>query len=344
MNKTFILLFILISTLSCNSNQEPKKEESKKTESTNKNALQPTYHSNKLDSLNTLIKDNPNNAELYIQRAEYYVGKNTFVPADIDFKKAVSLDSLNTRYLLAYGNFKMIVGESRQAKDFWEKCASIDESEIVCRLKLAEIYLYVQDFKTSISYASEVINLDKSNDLAYFFMGLASVELADTNRGVSFFHKALEYDPNNIKIMDALANIYAQQGNILAVDYYKAIQKIQPNTEKAFFDLGVYYQSKGEWNKSVTEYLKVEQINEEFTSVLYNIGYVYTEMKEYKLAVDYFTKSIQKENDNFNATFARAYVYELMGEKAKAHDDYSTCILLKPKFVPARDGLERVKK
>lgn len=329
------LSFILLSFFSCDN----KKNQSKEKVITN-----PSININKADSISNLIKSNSSNPELYVLRAEEYLKNNQLILADVDFKKALSLDSNNTKYLFGYGNLKMITNQSHEASKIWEKCSRLDKENISCRLKLSELYLYIQDYEKTIKISNEILKIDNNKDIAYFYKGVALAEAGDTIRGLNSLQEALRLNPDNFNISDVIASIYSSKNNTLAIDFYKSLQKKFPNNSKPFFDLAYFYHKRKDWKNAISYYEKANQINPEDGESYYNLAFSYSQLKEYPLAITNFTKSSELLKNNLKAIFARGFMYELSGNTKKAIEDYTLCTIINIKFNPAHEGLERLKK
>lgn len=297
-----------------------------------------------IDSITTLIDKDPNNPELYISRAELWLDNKRVVPAEHDLKKALELDSTNEEYLLALGNHSALVNNTRNSRDLWEKCAALNPKNISCRIKLSELYFFVQDFETSVKYANEVLELDPTKHLASYFKAMSMLEYGDTTKALRSFHDALEMKPDFSRAVAMLAKVYAENNDDLAVDYYKNLLSLRPNDKTIYFNIGYFYQQRKDYNKSLNFYNLASKVDPENDGIYYNMGFINSELEEYERAIELFSKAIEVNNIAFQAYFARGYIYELLGKNSKAKEDYSSVLLLKPGYRPANEGIDRLKK
>jgi len=340
----FIIALAIILVVSCNNNDKPTpKSKNQKKEQSGEKTLRKgmTFE---IDSLTNIIEQDPNNAKYYMERAELWLNEKKHIPADHDLKKAVELDSTNENYLLAYGNHSALMNNTRLSKMVWEKCANLNPENKSCRIKLSELHFFVQEYKKSITYANEVLKVDKDNHLAYFFLGMSLLETGDTLRAVRSFQNSIENKPDFIRSMEMLASIYTQKNDLLAIDYYKAILNINPNHSHVHFNMGVFFQNRKDYNKSLNFYEIALQLDPENSGVLYNTGFVLQELKQYEKSIKYFSKIVELDKLNFQALFARGYVYELDKRYEMAKKDYQSILLIKPGYGPATARLAELKK
>mgnify|MGYP000027897338 CR=1 FL=1 len=295
-----------------------------------------------LDSLNELLELHPEDASLYMERAKWFLEQRNYGRADLDLQKALDLEPSNTKYLLAYGNHMLFTNQSRKAKDVWLICAEVDSSNVSCRLKLAELYLLVQQYDDVFKYSKEVSNLAPEKHMPYFYTGMAFMEKGDTARAIHSFQTSLEKKTDFLRGMEQLAHLYGLKGEYIAVDYYNNMLNLDPNRSLTYFNLATFYQSKGEYEKASSIYLLGLQLAPENAGMYYNLGFVYTSMKEFDKAQLAFTNAIKFDDVYFEAYFARGYVYTQLENNKKALEDYKSCLLLKPGYLPALNEIERI--
>lgn len=297
-----------------------------------------------IDSLTALIEKDAQNPKLYVARAELWLDNQRVVPAEHDLKKALALDSTNEDYLLALGNHSALVNNTRQSRDLWEKCAALNSQNLSCRIKLSELYFFVQDFERSVKYANEVLAIDPTKHLASFFKGMSMLEYGDTTKALRSFHDALEMKPDFVRAVEMLSKVYADKNDELAIDYYKSLLNLRPNDRTVYFNIGYFYQKRKAFDRSLSFYNLALKQDPENDGIYYNMGYIHTELKEYNRAIDLFTQAIQVNTISYQSYFARGYVYELLGNENKALEDYTSVLILKPGYIPANEGIDRLKK
>ena len=109
-----ILFVVLISAslFSCNSKDGSADENTHKTDS-----LLKIINSPELAALNKKILDNPEEANLYNERAKIYLQFKQFDEAINDSKRSLRMDSSNASYYLTEADIFFASNETRNAKD-----------------------------------------------------------------------------------------------------------------------------------------------------------------------------------------------------------------------------------
>ncbi len=333
-----LLLFVGF-VYSCNSSSESTEINASKAAEVKVDSDSST---GQLDSLNQLLDLHPEDASLYMERAKWHLENRQYARADLDLQKTLDLEPSNTDYLLAYGNHMLLTNQTRKARDVWSICAEVDEKNVPCRLKLAELYLLVQQYDDVFKFSKEVAVLDPKKHMPYFYMGMAHTEMGDTARAIHNFQTTIEKKPDFIRGMDQLAYLYGLKGDYIAIDYYNNMLNLEPNRSLTYFNMGTFYQSKGDFTKAAAIYALGLQLDPENYGIHYNLGYVFTAMKDLQKAQESFTNAIKYNDVYFEAYFARGYVYSQLGNVKKALEDYKSCLLLKPGYLPALNEIERI--
>ncbi|MCX6276335.1 MAG: hypothetical protein NTV09_14130 [Bacteroidetes bacterium] len=123
------------------------------------------------DILTEKIKSEPNNPELYFQRSKWNLSMKKTALAELDIRKAMSLDSTKSDYYLLLADICFAGFRIPDAETAFRKAASLDPSNIEAFLKLAELNLYMKKYEEAISNANEALRIDKRRGKAYFIKG-----------------------------------------------------------------------------------------------------------------------------------------------------------------------------
>src|SRR5690606_1564966 len=152
-----ICIFSLISLLlfSCG-------EEKKQINTTEKNPKDSVEVAKTLDfeQINNELKNDPNNASLYIKRARIYQKYNDNLLAIEDVDRAIKVDSLIPEYYLLKAELQKKEGGYADAKRTLDKCLLIDNKNVQARIELGWMAFIIQNYKQAIEYADAALKLN----------------------------------------------------------------------------------------------------------------------------------------------------------------------------------------
>lgn len=302
-----------------------------------------------IKAISDKIAKDDDNPDLYHERAKLYIKLNDVEAARLDMQKVISIDTTNASYFYTLADLYFMVGKAGNSKAALEKCLSLDPKNTDALLKLAEISYLIKDFKKVREYTANVLNIDKNNATAFFIKGRAAKEDGDTIAAIKLFQKATGL---NTKYYDAyiqLGIIFAAKKNPIAMDYYNNALNVMPNSPEAIYNMGMYFQETGQYNKAIEAYTSIIQVKPsgkyEFYLKLanYNLGYVHFQyLSMYEQASKYFNTAILADPEYVEAVYMRGLCLEKLGDVDGARRDFKKALELKPDYEKPLKGLNRL--
>jgi len=101
-------------------------------------------------------------------------------------------------------------GDVDRARRLWEKAASLDPNNLVCRFELATLYLQQQRPLDALRLHRELTRIDPNNGVSYYFIGTISTRLNRFDDAEAAYQKVIEVAPQRADGYRALAQLYLQ--------------------------------------------------------------------------------------------------------------------------------------
>jgi tetratricopeptide (TPR) repeat protein len=263
--------------------------------------------------------------------------------AEIDIRKALSLDSARSDYYLLLADISFARFHIQEAEAAFIKSASLDANNIEARLRLAELYLYMKKYEESIQNANEALRIDKHRGKAYFIKGFVYKETKDTLRAISNFQTCIEQEPTYYDAIIQLGNLYATHKDPIALQYYNKALKLQPHSVEGLYDRGLYFQNTGAIDKAVNDYNELLKIDPTYGFAYFNLGFIAMKYeKDFNKAIPLFSKALTYESHYVEAYYNRGVCYESIGDKQKAKADYLEALNVFPTYDLAKNALKRL--
>lgn len=291
------------------------------------------------------IGADPSNANLYNERAKLHLKRMDVANAMMDMSKVMELDTTKADYFLTLADVHFAANKSGKSKAALEKCLSLDPTNIKAQEKLSELYFYVRKYDESIAYLDKILKSDIHNAKAYFMKGMNYKEKGDTTKAISSFQTAIEQRQDYYDAYQQLGMIYLAKSDPLAFQYYEGALRINPRSEEALYGRAMYYQEvKHDYDKAIQDYTSILQINPKNASADFALGFIhYQYLKVYDESIKHYSRAIVAAPDWPEAVFNRGLAYETLGNISAAKVDYQKALELRPDYVNAQKGLERVK-
>lgn len=346
-----LALGLLLSVCSCKDN--PNNKDGQPTE--------PMTLDDSIQMLSDQIRENPHNAELFIQRSNLQFINGNLSEAINDIEIAMKVDSTKPTYYTKLASLYMLKGNgSETAKNILNKCINRYPSYPQAHIDLAKIFLYVGMFQEAMQEIQflEINNLQNGD--SYFVKGIilrkASETESDTSNtnkwrkdALAAFKKTVEFDTENWEAHNLIGVTLTEMGDSMALEYFKtAVTKFPDNQEIRYWN-GWSLKNFGHYEEAKDTYIDAAQMDSAsyWTFMAYSdLGDMYKDISlednRYKTAADYYSKAIKCDTTAYETYTKRADAYASDKQFKLAEMDYKKALNLHTNYDPAIDGLNRI--
>lgn len=254
-----------------------------------------------LADLKSAIRESPENADLYINRASLYESISDYVNAEADYLMALQIlqYDVNTEIRVAYCQFKQ--GKTTHAIATLDRIIRMNPRNVEAKKEMALLCKSEKRIKKFIDYYVDYLEL------------------------VS--------DGNDELLVEASYTEYAYTVSV--------IDKILTKTAYRTYWLGISVKvemANNHYDKALTSLREMESINGDsiFSPfVIYRMALCYMELSDYSKALNYYNLLIQFEEDSNSLDaddlFGRGRCYERTGNYEKSMSDYDKALELDDK-------------
>ncbi len=298
------------------------------------------------------IASDPENHNLYIERAELHAQAGNLTLALKDYKKALRLNNQNAAAYRNYGKILFLKGEDpADTIAAFEKAHQLDpdNEQILCDLGL--IYFGAQRDQKAIDTFTQAIQLDPMESYAYGGRGIVyyylrknyDAALEDFNRAIQLnadeflfyymrgktslnlkkylpaiadFTRAIELDPNEAcayKMRGYTYNLQQVEDQTDA-DLSKAIQ-LNPVFTSYYLDRGLSYIRTNQFQRAIPDFSKYITYFPKQTVGYRNRGLAYFSIQEYNHAIEDLTQAIEYGGKHIHYLLARAYALRALASQ-----------------------------
>ena len=288
------------------------------------------------------IDKNPNNSDLYQQRAEYYLEKKQTDEALADILKAIKLNDKISAYYVTLADIYLVKNETDLVEESLQKAIAIDNYN-EAYLKLAELYFYQYMYEECDETIEKAVRLQNHNPKAYLTKAMLLKETGDTTGWLRMLQLVIDQDPQEVIAYTDLAYYFQQQLNPLAISYYKNALEITPNDKILNYNLGRLYQDLHEYDLAKEQYENLIAIDPNSYPAYNSLGYIALNFEEnFEEAVRYFSKAIEIDSLYDQAWCNRGIAYEYLKAWDRARADFLQCRKINPNNKGAITELNRL--
>ena len=122
-------------------------------------------------------------------------------------------------------------------------------------------YYNERNFEAATKVLDKILSADPSNDAAWYWSALVSMNMNDLNRAEAQLKKACELDPSNFWYRFRLAGLYrATSRQELTIDIYEKLLEDFPKKSDLYFVLVELYAAQGEIEKALETLNEIETV------------------------------------------------------------------------------------
>lgn len=190
----------------------------------------------------------PENIEQKIILSQKYISNDKLDSAQVILETEITVDPSNVILLnqLAEIHFRKV--EIGKALSFYNKSALLDSTNEDVHFKIAEIKLFLGDYKEVFNSINKGLRIDERKPRAYFMKGVAYKHIGDTLKAISCFKTAIEIQNDFSPVYYELGLLLTYQKDSLAIEYYKNGIEINPGDPGLLSSLAWCYE---QFNKPI---------------------------------------------------------------------------------------------
>ena len=153
----------------------------------------------------------------------------------------------------------------------------------------------------------------------FYRLGLECQNKCGLDEQLSYFQKAVFYDPNLTDAYYQLGVIYGKKGqNEKEFLSYERVVTLDHANADAYFEAGLYYFQKGELDHALRYFLQSDRYKQALHDSFYYLARIYENKQKYKEAVSYYKNYIALVGDARFSAEACGRIWRI----SKIYDQY----------------------
>lgn len=340
MKKTLLWLLVGMAFLAVSCDGSNKKE---KKEADPQQVEQEKPSKDPVELLSDSIAMDGNRADLYLQRARYYIEREQVGMAMMDVNQAVQIDPQNVDAFLMLSDIYYMLGDEANITSSLNKALEINPYDSRPMVKLAELNLLQQNFNVAIGYTDNALKVSPYNPRAYFVRGMVYLAKQDTTSALRNFLISREQDQDFFDPQREICKIYLAQNNPLVEDFMRSTVLHFPEEPLARYDLALFLQEHDHPEEALAHYDTLLMVQPGNSRLLFNKGYVYfVYLGDNEQALNYFSQSLESDPNYLDALYNKGHVLEQMGDYVQAREIYAKVLEQNPNYHLAIDAMNRI--
>ncbi|GEM_PF-1437895 len=195
----------------------------------------------------------------------YNLYNNEVDEAEKFFLKTLKTDSNSPELNFKIANFYVHTNNIKEAINYCISTLIINPYFTKAHELLASIYAATNDIKSAVEEYGKLVKRNPDNPVFKLNYGIFLLKADDIEKAKEVFKDLLDSDKSSYKVMASyyLGKIYAKiKLYNEALTYYNKAISFNPNFSQAYYDIALLYELQGNDNKSYENFLKVVDIDD----------------------------------------------------------------------------------
>jgi tetratricopeptide (TPR) repeat protein len=295
-----------------------------------------------LKEVNRLINQHGLSPDFLILRAKVFENLKNPEKAELDFNKAIALDSTSIYGYEARGDFYFTQRKHNESISDFTKILELNTENLYALYGRGTNYHALGVNDKAIVDFSKCVQLDKDKSFAkehYFYNDMALVyrALNQNENALEYLTKVIEINPEVPLAYINRARLYSEnleEPEKAESDFNKAIE-IDSTYNHGYRSRGDFYYNQGKYNEAILDYSKILELEPENLDALHKRGNAYWKLDVNDKALVDFSRCEQLDKDKAFAKVQYLYngmalAYRNLNQYEKALEYYTKEIEISP--------------
>lgn len=260
-----------------------------------------------LEALRRSVESDAGSSYLHAELGRTLAEQSQFEQATLEAEKALEISPNAPQNHLLRGKLYSIRHMSPEAVSSYEACIKLDAKMEECYTMLAREELLQKQPEAALKTIGRLLKQDADSAAALQYQGtIYSNYLKDPKKAAASFLKIIEDDPEDVRSLAALAQIYLDDKNYQnALKYLLMIERLAPTDMPMKLRVGLLYYELKDYEKAIDRFTKALALSPDNDRVAYYLGLLEAQRKNYDKALLYF-ESVPSSSELYKEAIVRA--------------------------------------
>ena len=249
--------------------------------------------------LSPLFEIEPNNEELYIQKANIFSKKDEHEKAIEVFKKAIEIAEDCADLYSLIGMEYLFLDNYQEAKQNFIKCIELDIEDYSALYNIIYCFDFLDETIEAIEFLNGYLDKNPYSEVAWHQLGRQYVETKQSEKALAAFDFAIISD-------DLFIGAYLEKAKVLeklnrheeAIENYKITIAIEDSTAYALIKIGYCYERLKDSDRALKHYYQAVEEDPASDKGWMRITKFFITKKDYHKALSYINKAIDIDVNN----------------------------------------------
>lgn len=262
----------------------------------------------------------PGNSYALFGLADCYKALNQYHKAIEIWEQYLLHDNTNITVLTRVADAYRKVHDFRKSKAIYQRVLEMEADNHYALIGLGHLHYDFKEYKEALSYWQRMVDLqgDRVDIRVLTSIGNCYRKLKQFDRGIPYFEKALEREPDNFYALFGIADCYRGVGKQShSLEYWNRILEKDPRNKVILTRAGDAYRNLGDLEKATSYYENALNIEFDVYAIL-GLAVIARLQGKWDDAITSLKLLVQNDPKNYRIYIELAQCYLASGQKPKA--------------------------
>ena len=255
-------------------------------------------------SFNEILNIEDNNNYALVGLGDSERKQNHFREAVNFYSKCLTFHPGNNYALFGLADCYKALNQYHKAIEIWEQYLIHDDRNITVLTRVADAYRKIRDFNKSKQFYLKVLDMEENNAYALIGIGHLYYDFKEYKDALYYWTKMLEINENavDIRVLTSIGNCHRKLKTFdKGVKYFERALEMDPENFYVLFGIADCFRGMNQQYRSVEYWNKILKNDPKNKVILTRAGDAYRNTGDYETATEYYNKAMNIEFDIYAA-------------------------------------------
>lgn len=255
-----------------------------------------------IHNFNEILKLDTTNNYALVGLGDAERKKNKYNEAIKFYKQSLEYHDKNNYALFGLADCYKALKQFPEAIEIWEEYLKLDNTNITVLTRIADAYRKIKNFTRAEQLYLKVLEKDPKNAYALIGLGHLNYDFKHYREALLYWEKVVDTseDMIDIRILTSIGNCYRKMRFFeKGIQYFQKSIEREPNNFYGLFGLADCYRGLNQHNNSIVYWYKILDLDPKNKVILTRIGDAYRNMGEYDKAKECYQNALDIAFDSY---------------------------------------------
>ena len=256
------------------------------------------------EAFNKILQIEENNNYALVGLGDCERKQGHFREAESFYQSCLDYHPTNNYALFGLADCYKAMNQYHKAIAIWEQYLVHDDRNITVLTRVADAYRKIRDFKKSKDLYLSVLDMEENNSYALIGLGHLHYDFKEYRDALYYWTKMLDKNDSlvDIRVLTSIGNCHRKLKTFeKGVVYFERALQREPNNFYALFGLADCYRGMNQQFRSIEYWNKILELDPDNKVILTRAGDAYRNTGDYRTAAEYYNKAMDIEFDVYAA-------------------------------------------